>query len=108
MSRRRRNSWWACPFSDWVRWEETYRRIGHTWLGGFEWRLTASPGRYFNTGPGPHRRPWYHTASVPVHRQSGGNPWLRLSKQLRTVQTVQFWGVRGELQRQVPAVPNRP
>ena len=23
-------------FSDWVRWEETYRRTGRTWLGGFE------------------------------------------------------------------------
>ena len=38
-------------FSDWVRWEETYRRTSHTWLGGFEWclipsrRATASPGR---------------------------------------------------------------
>ena len=46
----------APSFSDWVRWEETYRRTGHTWLGGFEWRLilsrgtTASPGRYINTG----------------------------------------------------------
>ena len=94
-------------FSDWVRWEETCRRTGHTWLGGFDWRLTASPGRYFNTGQGPRRRPWYRAASVPVHRQSGGNPCLRLSPQLRTVQTVQFCGVRGELQRQVPAVPRR-
>ena len=40
----------APSFSDWVRWEETYRRTGHTWLGGFEWCLTASPGRYINTG----------------------------------------------------------
>ena len=46
----------APSFSDWVRWEEAYRRTGHTWLGGFEWRLipsrgtTASPGRYINTG----------------------------------------------------------
>ena len=39
----------APSFSDWVRWEETYRRTGHTWLGGFEWRLTASPA-------GPRRR----------------------------------------------------
>ena len=109
VSRRRRNSWWKClslltSFSDFVRWEETYRRTGHTWLVGFEWCLTTSPGRYINTGPGPRRRPWYRAASVPVHRQSGGNPWLRLSRQLRTVQTVQFWGVRSELQRQVPAV----
>ena len=97
----------APSFSDWVRWEETYRCTGHTWLGGFEWCLTASPGRYINTGPGPRRRPWHRAASVPVHRQSGGNLWLRLSRQLRPVQTVQFWGVRGELQRQVPAVANR-
>ena len=94
-------------FDDWVRWEETYRRTGHTWLGGFDWCLTASPGRYINTGPGPRRRPWYRAASVPAHRQSGGVSWSRLSQQLRTVQTVQFWGVRGELQRQVPAVPRR-
>ena len=46
----------APSFSDWLRWEETYRRTGYTWLGGFEWRLiplrgtTASPGRYRNTG----------------------------------------------------------
>ena len=88
-------------FSDWVRWKETYRRTGHTWLGGFDSRLipsrgtTAIPGRKINAGQGP-RRPWYHAASVPaVHRQSGGNPWLRLSRQLRTVQKVQFWGVSG-------------
>ena len=49
------------------------------------------PRRFLNTGPGPRRRPWYRAASVPVHRQSGGNQWLRLSRQLRTVQTVQFW-----------------
>ena len=97
----------APSFSDLVRWEETYRRTGHTWHGGFEWCLTASPGRYINTGPGPRRRPWYRAASVPAHRQSGGVSWSRLSRQLRTVQTVQFWGARGELQRQVPAVPNR-
>ena len=78
----------APSFSDWVRWEETCRRTGHTWLGGFEWCLTASPGRFINTGPGPRRRPWYRAASVPVHRQSGGNPWLRLSRQSRTMQTV--------------------
>ena len=36
----------APSFSDWVRWEETYRRTGHTWLGGFEWCLTASPGGF--------------------------------------------------------------
>ena len=94
-------------FDDWVRWEETYRRTGHTRLGGFDWCHTASPGRYINTGPGPRRRPWHRAASVPVPRQSGGDPWLRLSRQLRTVQTVQFWGVWGELQRQVPAVPRR-
>ena len=103
----------APSFSDWVRWEEAYRRTGHTWLGGFEWRLipsrgtTASPGRYINTGQGPRRRPWYRAASVPAHRQSGGDAWSRLSRQLRTVKTVQFWGVRGELQRQAPAVPRR-
>ena len=97
----------APSFSDWFRWEETYRRTGHTWHGGFDWCLTASPGRYTNTGPGPRRRPWYRAASVPAHRQSGGDPWLRLSRQLDTVQSVQLWGVRGELQRQVPAVPRR-
>ena len=80
-------------FDEWVRWEETYRRTGHTWLGGFDRCLTASPGRYINTRPG------YRAASVPAHRQSGGDPWLRLSRHLRTVQTAQFWGVRGELQR---------
>ena len=94
-------------FDVWIRWKETYRRTGHTWLGGFDWCLTASPGRYINTGPGPRRRPWYRAASVPAHRQSGGDPWLRLSRQSRTVQTAQFRGVRGELQRQVPAVPRR-
>ena len=97
----------APSFSDWLRWEETYRRMGLTWLGGFDWCLTASPGRYTNTGPGPRRRPWYRAASVPAHRQSGGDYWLRLSRQLDTVQSVQFWGVRGKLQRQVPAVPRR-
>ena len=97
----------APSFSDWFRWEETYRRTRHTWLGGFEWCLTASPGRYINSGPGPRRRPWYRAASVPAHRQSGGVPWLRLSRQLSTVQSVQLWGVRGELQRQVPAVLRR-
>ena len=97
----------APSFSDWLRWEETYRRMGLTWLGGFDWCLTASPGRYTNTGPGPRRRPWYRAASVPAHRQSGGDYWLRLSRQLDTVQSVQFWGVRGKLQRQVPAVPLR-
>ena len=94
-------------FSDWVRWEEKYRRTGPAWLGGFEWRLSASPARFSNTGSGRRRRPWYRAASVPAHRQSGGDPWLRLSRQVRPVQTVQFWGVRGELQRQVPAVPHR-
>ena len=33
-------------FSGMCLWEETFRRTGHTWLGGFEWRLTASPGRF--------------------------------------------------------------
>ena len=51
-----------------------------------------SPGRKINTGPGSRRRPWYRVASFPVHRQSGGDPWLRLSRHLRTVQTVHFWG----------------
>ena len=38
-------------FNDWVRWEETYRATGFTWLGGFDWcqipsrGATASPGR---------------------------------------------------------------
>ena len=88
-------------FSDRVRWEETSWRTGHTWLGGFEWRLipsrgtTASPGRKINTGQGPRRRPWYHAASVPaVHRQSGGHPCLQLPPQLPTVQTVQYWCFR--------------
>ena len=87
-------------FSDWVRWEETYRRTGHTWLAGFGWRLipsrgdTASPGRHISTVHGPRRRPWYHAASVPaVHRQSGRHIWLQLARQVRTVQTVLFWGV---------------
>ena len=71
-------------FGDWDRWEETHRRTGHTWLGGFEWRLIASPGRYINAGPGPRRRPWYRTASVPVHRQSGGDPWLQLARQVHS------------------------
>ena len=31
-------------FSNWIHWEETYRRTGHTWLGGFEWCLTATQG----------------------------------------------------------------
>ena len=56
------------------------------------------PGRSVNTGPGPRRRPWYRAASVPVHRQSGGNPWLRLSRQLRTVQTVQTVSSRETLE----------
>ena len=84
-------------FSDWVRWEETYWRTGHMWLGGFEWclipsrRATASPGRYTNTGQGSRRRPWYRTAAAvkAVHavlRQSGGRSWFRL---VPTVQTVQ-------------------
>ena len=89
----------APSFSDWVRWEETYRRTGHTWLGGFDWCHTASPGRHINTGPGPRRRPWYRAASA---RQSGEGLYSRLSRQLDTVRSVQFWGVRGELQRQVP------
>ena len=76
------------------------------------WWLRMVPHRqpravYKILGQDPRRRSWYRAASVPVHRQSGGNPWLRLSRQLRKVQTVQFCGVRGELQRQVPAVPNR-
>ena len=29
-------------FSDCVRLEETYKRTGHTWLGGFEWCLIPS------------------------------------------------------------------
>ena len=82
----------APSFSDWVRWEETYRRTGHTWLGGFDWCYTASPGRYINTGPGPRRRSWYRAASA---RQSGEGLYSRLSRQLDTVQSVQFWGVRG-------------
>ena len=75
-----------------------------TWLGGFDWCQTPSSGATARPGAS---RPWYRAASVPAHRQSGGVPWSRLSQQLRTVQTVQFWGVRGELQRQVPAVPRR-
>ena len=93
-------------FSDWVRWEETYRRTGHTWLGGFEWCLipsreaTASPGRYTNTGQGSRgRRPWYRAAAVPavqvretVLRQRGGHSRFRL---VPTVQTVQRIGGAG-------------
>ena len=65
-------------FSDWVRWEETYRRTGHTWLAGFGWRLipsrgaTASPGLFQNTGQGSRQRPWYHAAPVPAVQQQIG------------------------------------
>ena len=34
-------------FDDWVRWEETYRATGFTWLDGFDWCLTASPGAVY-------------------------------------------------------------
>ena len=44
-------------FDDWVRWEETYRATGFTWLGWLDWCLTASPRRYINSVPGPRRRP---------------------------------------------------
>ena len=89
----------APSFSDWVLWEETHRRTRLTWLGGFEWRLilsrgtTASPGRYINTGQGPRRRPWYRAASVPA--VEWWKSWLWLSRKLRTVHTLQFWGVSG-------------
>ena len=100
--RRRRDSWWKCqvpaPFcSDWVRWEETYRRMGLTWLGGFNWCHTASPGRYINTGPKTSSTPLVPRRLSLDIRQDHKFVFAAVPSQLDTVQSVQFWGVRGEL-----------
>ena len=96
----------APSFSDWFRWEDTYRRTGHTWLGGFEWCLTASPGRKINSGPGPRRRPGtaqpqFQLIDRVVEFRGRGCPTATHSAICAVL------GCAGELQRQVPAVPRR-